>query len=192
MPRISLLPWSRLVPAKLRSLRLVGWPGHLSPCRVQACIFAQGVICVLLYESHSSGGFVTGRVFGRTRCIQHSFKSAKPCRQVGSSHLLISSAHLVCPARMFVSSVHLVFPARMFLSPAHLVCPARMFLSPAHLVCSFRIAPRVVRHGAGGEERGLLRQHRRASVAAGARGPAAPRRDRGPSGVRKVAAELLP
>ena len=127
------MPWTRLIPAKLHTLRLVELPGHLLPCRVQACIFAQGVICVLLYESHSSGGFVTGRVFGRTRCIQHSFKSAKPCRQVGSSHLLISSAHLVCPARMFVSSVHLVFPARMFLSPAHLVCPARMFLSPADL-----------------------------------------------------------
>ena len=136
------MPWTRLIPAKLHTLRLVGLPGHLLPCRVQACIFAQGVICVLLYESHSSGGFLTGRVFGRTRCIQHSFKSAKPCRQVGSSHLLIWSAHLVCPARMFVSSVHLVFPARMFLSPAHLVCPAHLIcsspllISSAQLVCS--------------------------------------------------------
>ena len=136
MPRISSLPWTRLIPAKLHTLRLVGLPGHLLPCEVQACIFALGVICVLLYESHSSGGFVTGRVFGRTRCIQHSFKSAKPCRQVGPSHLLISSAHLVCPARMFVSSVHLVFPARNYVP---FTCSSRLPSSYVPFTCSSRL-----------------------------------------------------
>ena len=90
----------------------------------------------MLYESHSSGGFVTGRVFGRTRCIQHSFKSAKPCRQVGSSHLLISSAHLVCPARMFVSSVHLVFPARNYVP---FTCSSRLPSSYVPFTCSSRL-----------------------------------------------------
>ena len=130
------MPWTRLIPAKLHTLRLVGLPGHFLPCRVRACIFAKGVICVLLYESHSSGGFVTGWVFGRTRCIQHSFKSAKPCRQVGSSHLLISSAHLVCPARMFVSSVHLVFPARNYVP---FTCSSRLPSSYVPFTCSSRL-----------------------------------------------------
>ena len=44
----------------------------------------------------------------------------------------ISSAHLVCPARVFLSPAHLV-------CPAHLICSSRLLILSSHLVCSFHL-----------------------------------------------------
>jgi hypothetical protein len=62
-----------------------------------------------------------------------------PAQLVCSSYLLISSAH---SSHLRISSAHLVCPARMSLSSAHIVCPARMFLSSAHLAEGPLVAPR--------------------------------------------------